>query len=222
METIQHVVILSGGLDSSTILASVANKFSRKNVNAVHFFYGQRHQREKESAQKIAEYYNIHLHHIDLSGTFSAIKGNALTDIENVEVPEGHYTDPSMQITVVPFRNLIFISSAAALAASIGATNIYMGVHSGDHPIYPDCRPAFIHAAQEVLRLGHYESIKLKTPFVNKSKGEILEIGMKLKVPYELTWTCYKGEAEPCGKCGACVERAEAFKENGAEDPILI
>ncbi len=219
MDRVQHLVILSGGLDSSTILAKVIDE-NDDDVSAIHFYYGQRHHREKQAAQKIAEFYKIRLHQMDLSSIFSSLKGNALTDIDEVEIPEGHYTDPSMRLTVVPFRNLMFLSSGAAFAASVGASTLYMGVHTGDHPIYPDCRPEFIHAARKVLKLGHYDEISLKTPFLNDTKAGIVKAGIQLGVPYELTWTCYKGESLPCGKCGACVERSEAFYENGVLDPL--
>ena len=220
MDKIQHLVILSGGLDSSTILAKVIDENDGEGVNAIHFYYGQRHQREKQAAKKIAEFYKIPLHHLDLSNIFSSLKGNALTDIDEVEIPEGHYTDPSMRLTVVPFRNLMFLSSGAAFAASVGASTLHIGVHAGDHAIYPDCRPEFIHAARKVLKLGHYDAISLKTPFLNDTKAGIVKSGIRLGVPYELTWTCYQGESLPCGKCGACAERSEAFSENGVRDPL--
>ena len=222
MKPVENLVILSGGIDSTTILAKVVDEFGRDRVGAINFFYGQKHVKEMGAAKHIAEHYDVGFLQMDLRGVFSSIEGNALTDAGKVAMPEGHYTDPTMRHTVVPFRNLVFISSAAAYAGSIGARSLYMGVHAGDHPIYPDCRANFMAAAREALRIGHYEPLALETPFIDSTKAEIVEFGLQLDVPYELTWTCYDGEIKPCGKCGACIERVEAFSLNGEEDPLTL
>lgn len=221
MSRCEHLIILSGGLDSTTILASVASRTDSEKIGAINFFYGQRHAKEMGAAKRIANHYRVSFLQMDLRGVFSAIKGNALTDQNNVEVPEGHYTDDSMRQTVVPFRNLVFISAAAAYAGSIGASRIYMGAHAGDYPVYPDCRPQFIKAVGQVLEVGHYSPLVIETPFINHTKAEIVEFGLQLDTPFELTWTCYRGTPRPCGKCGACVERVEAFALNGLKDPLL-
>ncbi|MEE9170558.1 MAG: 7-cyano-7-deazaguanine synthase QueC [bacterium] len=222
MKPVDHLVILSGGIDSTTILAKVIDEYGKDHVGAINFFYGQKHAKEMGAAKRIAGHYGVGFLQMDLRGVFDCIEGNALTDPDNVAMPEGHYSDPSMRQTVVPFRNLVFISSAAAYAGSIGAKSLYMGVHAGDHPIYPDCRANFVEAAREVLRVGYYEPLKLETPFIDSTKAEIVEFGLQLGIPYELTWTCYEGEIKPCKRCGACIERVEAFSLNGVEDPLVL
>jgi 7-cyano-7-deazaguanine synthase len=213
------VVSLSGGIDSSTVLALTLKGFHPKEILAVSFFYGSKHnQFENEAAKKIAEYYKVEWKLIFINNIFSFVKSHLM--IDGGDVPEGHYTNKSMKQTVVPGRNLIFISILAAIASSYNANLIKLGVHAGDHAIYPDCRPEFIEAIQSVLSTGFDEKIEIKTPFLHNNKSQIIATGKELGVPYELTRTCYKNQETACGKCGSCVERLEAFAKNNIIDPI--
>ncbi len=221
------VLIFSGGLDSSTLLWSAI--LEGYNVHAMSFNYGQRHVRELTAAKNVAfkasqfaKPFGLEVTHgiIDLTMIRGVFMGSSQTD-ERVDVPKGHYEDDSMKLTVVPNRNMIMLSIAAAFAISCGINSITYGAHSGDHAIYPDCRPAFIEAMESVLALCHYKPVELQVPYMYESKADIVRMGLQWNVPYELTYTCYEGESIPCGSCGACTERAEAFKENNAEDPCV-
>ena len=158
---------------------------------------------------------------MDLSGIGSLLKGSALTD--NIEVPEGHYAAPNMAVTVVPNRNAVMLAVAYAVAVAEKADIVSAGFHSGDHPIYPDCRPDFVEAFEAMERIateGHAEaSLHVYAPFVRISKQDIVAIGFRLGVPFQETWSCYKGLERHCGKCGTCQERREAFALAGIEDP---
>lgn len=213
------ILVYSGGLDSTTLLYKLLA--DGDTVHALSFNYGQRHKKELKAAAKICHAYRqasknlqktgANLSHkiIDVTAVKNLLSGSALTD--NVVVPEGHYKAKTMRATVVPNRNMIFISLAAAAAVSMKFDRIALAVHAGDHAIYPDCRPGFIRAAEKTLRAGNYEKIKIYAPFLRITKSEIAKIGKRLGVPFSETWTCYKGQSKPCGKCGACVERAEAL-----------
>jgi 7-cyano-7-deazaguanine synthase len=212
------VIILSGGIDSTTLLYQLVSK--KKNVYALTFNYGQKHSKEIECAKKTCRVLNVphkilNLQSLSSSGLFGE---SSLTS--SVPIPEGHYADESMKSTVVPNRNMIMLSMAIAYAISLNAKSVYYGAHAGDHAIYPDCRPIFVDNMKKVAEVCHYYPVSIETPFVNIDKGQIVEIGNKLKVDYSKTWTCYKGEEKACGKCGSCVERLEAFKMNGLKDPI--
>ena len=212
------VLIASGGLDSTTLLYRLQHQ--KKEIFVITFNYGQKHQKEIDCARKTCEKLDIiqkvvSLEELTLSGIFGV---NALTS--DGPIPEGHYTDENMTSTVVPNRNMIMLSIAFAYAISVGAEEVYYGAHAGDHDIYPDCRPNFVIAMQSVAHLCHYWSIELRVPYLHVPKGEIVTEGLKLNVDYTLTWTCYKGQALACGKCGSCVERLEAFQVNNVIDPL--
>ena len=212
----KSLVVLSGGMDSATALAWARG--THKEVSAVHFQYGSKHNlRELQAAEKLAVHYNIGLHVVHLP--FSQFKSDLL--LSGGDIPEGHYADESMKRTVVPFRNGILLAFAAGLAESIGAGSVVLGNHAGDHAIYPDCRPEFAAKMAEAIRLGTYAQIELLCPFQNINKTEIAKIGKALAVPYQLTWTCYKGKEKHCGKCGSCVERQEAFRDSNQMDPTV-
>jgi len=155
---------------------------------------------------------------VDLRALGALLPGSALTD-PSVEVPEGHYEAESMKATVVPNRNAIMLSIAFGIAAAEGATGVAAGFHAGDHAIYPDCRPMFVDrfAAMQLASLDY--PISLYTPFLYKSKADIVKEGTLLRVPFGLTWSCYRGGELHCGKCGTCVERREAFQLAGVDDP---
>jgi 7-cyano-7-deazaguanine synthase len=212
------LVVLSGGMDSSAALAWAKNQPSTEVVGAISFWYGSKHNdREWESAQKIAAYYYVPIKRVRLD----FVAENFTSDLLKTggEVPEGHYADPSMKRTVVPFRNGIMLAISAGYAESIEAEAIVLGNHFGDHAVYPDCRKSFIEPMAKAIQEGTYAQIKLVSPFCEVDKTEIARIGTQLKVPFEMTWSCYKGEEKHCGKCGTCFERKEAFEKAGLVDP---
>jgi 7-cyano-7-deazaguanine synthase len=212
------VVLLSGGIDSSTLLYYL--KDLGYDCYPLTILYGQRHFKEQLSAQWIAQsldllkVYTI----VDLTA-LGALLPSALTKVG--EIPEGHYTDAVMSQTVVPNRNMILLSVAAGYAKGLDASYVAYAAHAGDHPIYPDCRPDFIKSVGETIRLGTGGSVELIEPFQKFSKAGIVELGHKLEVPFELTWSCYQGREVQCGKCGTCVEVRLAFIETGITNPIV-
>lgn len=211
------IVSLSGGMDSATVLAEAL--FQGHSVDTVLFKYGSKHNEfENKMAQALAEHYKVHWHLIDLSEVMEVFKSDLL--LTGGEIPEGHYEDESMSRTVVPGRNIIFTSVLAGFAWSKNFQQVWVGIHTGDHAIYPDCRPGFYFAMKEAIEEGTDKNISLSAPFLNINKAGILARGLELGVPYELTRTCYKYQGVSCGKCGSCTERLEAFTKNGLKDPI--
>jgi len=210
------VIIYSGGMDSYTVL----HKALQQGVQptALSFNYGQRHKKELDYAARVCKSLNIPHTIVDISAINQLLAGSSLTD--DIAVPEGHYEEPSMKQTVVPNRNMILLSLAIGHAVSIEANAVYYGAHSGDHAIYPDCRPEFVERMNDVSRIANYEPIDIVSPYLNNTKGEILADGLAMGLDYGLTWTCYNGREKACGKCGACQERLEAFALNQATDPL--
>lgn len=220
--TKRAIVVTSGGMDSTAALYLTRNQFGDQ-IGAISFNYGQRHNRELKHAQRISEHLGIEHHIVDISGVTSLLTTSALTN-KDIDVPEGHYEEDTMKITVVPNRNMMMASIAAAWAVAEGAECIVMGMHAGDHAVYPDCRPAFASALSSTIFIGNEGNIKenftVWTPFIDRTKAEIVTIGEDLGVPWEMTWTCYKGGEEHCGRCSTCVERLEAFYDAGVEDRV--
>lgn len=211
------VVSLSGGMDSATVLAWL--KAEGYEVAAYFFCYGSKHNPyEKSCAKNLAGYYGCEFTEVDLGSIMQGIKSNLL--IGQGEIPEGHYTDASMSQTVVPGRNIIFLSILAGYAWSRGANAIGIGIHQGDHAIYADCREDFFSAMSQAIELGTDGNVEIVAPFIGTDKTGILEWGFKHNVPYEFTRTCYKDQILSCGRCGSCVERLEAFRNQGKEDPV--
>ncbi len=210
------VVVYSGGLDSTTLLYDLIKQNQR--VAALSLDYGQRHKRELRAAQGICERLRVRHEILDVSATSRLLAGNALTDSQ-VTLPEGHYTDETMRATVVPNRNMILLSFALAWAVSAKAKQVAYAAHSGDHIIYPDCRPEFVKAMQAVAAVCDYQPLELLTPYLTLSKQQIVERGAALRVPFADTWSCYVGGHLHCGRCGTCVERQEAFAMAGVADP---
>ena len=214
----KYVVVLSGGLDSTTLLYML--KTDRKEISScVGFNYGQRHKKELSFAQKTCETLGIKFHLIDLwsSGLTAALQASNSSLVTDAEVPEGHYAADNMKSTVVPNRNMMMLSIAGAIAVSEGASHIATGVHAGDHFIYPDCRPEFIAAASDAMYRGNFgfgnlSQTPIYAPFLYSSKEEIANMALMLGVPLDETWSCYKGGDKHCGKCGTCVERIEAIQ----------
>lgn len=213
------VLSLSGGLDSTTVLAWLVAAGIKP--LCYWFDYGSKHNPyERTAVSRIADHYGASLTLLDLREAFAGLKSNLL--LGGGDIPEGHYTDSSMSQTVVPGRNLIFLSYAAAVAESTGAQYIALGIHQGDHAIYPDCRREFFKAADTAIYLSTAGKVQVLAPFIDGDKTDIVRWGLANNVPYQWTRTCYKNQPHPCGKCGACVERAEAFRLNGASDPAVI
>ena len=210
------VVIYSGGMDSYTVL----NKALRDGyeVYALSFDYGQRHVKELDVAALACKGLDVHHKIVDISAINQIIGGSSLTD--DIEVPEGHYEAENMKSTIVPNRNMILLSLAVGYAVSLKACKVYYGAHSGDHAIYPDCRPEFVKKMDDVCRIANYDEVEIVSPYLKNSKIDILTDGLKMNLDYSQTWTCYNGREKACGKCGACQERLEAFKLNNVIDPI--
>jgi 7-cyano-7-deazaguanine synthase len=225
------VTIMSGGMDSVTLAFWVMKKGYKQRVIA--FNYGQRHSKELIAAERVAhalgafDYANPNkmasFNVVDISSIMPMLHGSSQTD-SNVDVPEGHYSADNMKLTVVPNRNAIMLSIAYGAAVASKAERLFYGAHSGDHFIYPDCRPEFVRNLSEAFHLGNEgfqnPNLEVQAPFSAMSKADILKWGLANEVPYQLTWTCYKGGEKACGKCGSCCERLEAFFLNSVPDPI--
>lgn len=220
-----HIVMgLSGGMDSTTLLGAFLELGTK--VHCVIFSYGSKHNAyENDAAVNVVKYYQdlglpVTSSYVALEGVMAGFKSALLLTGE--AIPEGHYAEESMRKTVVPGRNLIMAAVMAGLAESIGATQVALGVHSGDHHIYPDCRPGFVTAADEAIKASSDGRVSVVAPFLNDTKQTIIERGLTfdIDVPYHLTRTCYKNQPVSCGKCGSCRERLEAFELVGMEDPI--
>jgi len=210
------IVIYSGGMDSYTVLHKALE--DGKTPLALSFNYGQRHKKELDYAARVCAELGIAHKIVDISAINSLIGGSALTD--DVDVPEGHYEEPSMKQTVVPNRNMILPSMAVGYAVNEQANKVYYGAHSGDHAIYPDCRPEFVEKMNDVCAIANYEAIEIVTPYLTVSKTAILTDGIRMNLDYSKTWTCYNGRDKACGQCGACQERLEAFRDNNQTDPL--
>ena len=195
------IVVYSGGMDSTTLLYHMRD--AGHPVKAISVNYGQRHVRELDAARQICAAIDVEHVIADLSAINPLLGDNSLSG-RSVDVPEGHYEEESMKLTVVPNRNMIMLSVAIGWAISQEFDAVAYGAHSGDHAIYPDCRPEFAGALDQAAQLCDWRGIKLLRPFVDLDKGDIARRGAELNVPFALTWTCYKGNKKHCGKCGAC------------------
>lgn len=217
------VIVLSGGLDSTTCMGIAQEEGYQ--LYPITYSYGQRHDREVEQAKKIARHYKVKEHRIVDIGFLNQIGGSALTD-ESIVIPDGMEEADEIPATYVPARNLIFLSLAAAYAEVIGAEAVYTGVSAVDYSGYPDCRPEFISHLEETIRLATKAgsegfSIQLKTPLIHLTKGETIQAGLRLGIPYHLTTSCYRGGELACGTCDSCRLRLKGFAEAKAKDPIL-
>ncbi|GIM27678.1 7-cyano-7-deazaguanine synthase [Clostridium polyendosporum] len=216
------VVLLSGGLDSTTALYLA--KEQGFEVYSISFNYGQRHNKELECAKNIAEKAGVK-QHIVVNTNMDAWGGSALTD-ESIEVPEGDENRKDIPVTYVPARNMIFLAYAASYAEVVGAQDVFIGVSQVDYSGYVDCREEFIKAMENAINMGTVcaveqgRKIKIHAPFMFMTKTQEIELGMKLGVDYSDTWTCYKGDELPCGECDSCLLRIKAFEEAGFQDPL--
>lgn len=222
------LVLLSGGLDSATCLALAVKKYGKENVIALSVSYGQKHTKEIEAAGKIADFYGVEKTDLDLSLIFKFSDCSLLAS-SNEEIPHDSYakqlesTDGAPVSTYVPFRNGLFLSSAAAIALSRKCSVIYYGAHSDDAAgsAYPDCSDVFNNAMNTAIYEGSGRQLEIEAPFVGMTKADVVKMGIELDVPYELTWSCYEGAEKPCGKCGTCIDRAKAFELNNIADPAI-
>jgi len=221
---LKAVILLSGGLDSATVLYQA--KAEGYECYSLSFDYQQRHRRELESAKAIVRCAGVKEHQI-VSFDLRQWGGSALTD-DNFDLPEHRSVEEMSQtipITYVPARNTIFLSFGLSYAEAIAAERVYVGVNALDYSGYPDCRPDYIQAMQKVFELGtkqgrEGQAIAIQTPLINLKKTEIIELGNQLGVPWEYTWSCYKGDEVACGICDACQLRLAAFAELGLKDPL--
>lgn len=221
------LVLFSGGLDSTVCLAKAVEKYGKEEVMALSVYYGQKHSKEIEASNKIADYYGISHRTLDLNAIFEDSNCSLLTSSSEA-VPTGDYseqlsTNPGSPVsTYVPFRNGLFLSAAAAVAIANGCEMLYYGIHSDDAAgnAYPDTSEAFNKSMSDAIYIGSGDAIMVEAPFVSLNKAEVVKEGLRLKVPFELTWSCYEGNDKPCGKCGTCIDRIKAFKSNGVEDPL--
>ena len=223
------LVLCSGGIDSTTALGIAVQKYGQDNVIGLCMSYGQKHIRELESAKAVAKYYGIELISMDLSKIFE-YSDSSLLGHSNEEIPkesyakqlEGASSDETVS-TYVPFRNGLFLSTAASIALSKDCSYIYYGAHKDDAAIaaYPDCSEDFNNAIKSAIWEGSGHKLNIEAPFISMNKADIVKKGIELGVPYELTWSCYEGGDKPCGKCGTCLDRAAAFEANGIQDPAL-
>lgn len=213
------VVIYSGGMDSFTILNKAVQ--AGHEVLAVSFNYGQRHSKELNYATEVCNELDIVHSVVDITAMQSLMSNSTLMANSNEDIPEGHYEAENMKSTVVPNRNMILISLAIGYAVNESASQVWYGAHSGDHMIYPDCRPEFVEAMAKASLLANFEPIAVVAPYLNGDKIDILRDGLAMGLDYGKTWTCYNGREQACGKCGSCVERLEAFEKNNMLDPLL-
>ena len=216
------VLIASGGMDSVTM--AYLFKSLNYDVHLVGFNYGQRHSKELDSLKKIGELLNAPVDILPMQFLKEHLSGSSLTS-DDVVVPDGHYSEETMRITVVPNRNAIMLSIAVGIAVAQKAEIVATGVHAGDHFIYPDCRPRFFAPFSDAMVAandGHVvDGFHLSAPFITLTKADIAYMGNDLGVPYEHTWSCYKGGEVHCARCGTCVERIEAFIDAGVPDPTV-
>ena len=222
------LVLVSGGIDSTTCLAMMVDQFGKENVHALSMYYGQKHDKELSCAKAVANYYGVSYSQMDLSIIFKESNCSLLSH-SSQDIPHESYAKQLNKIeeatvsTYVPFRNGLFLSCAASIALSKNCDIICYGAHSDDAAgnAYPDCSTAFNKAMNEAIYLGSGNKLKIEAPFVNMTKAEVVKKGLGLKVPYELTWSCYEGKEKPCMVCGTCIDRAEAFRLNGIKDPLI-
>lgn len=211
------VVVYSGGMDSFTVLHLA--KRQGYDVHALSFNYGQRHSKELDVAAAVCSAEKIPHKVVDITAINQLLQGSSLTSMD-IDIPVGGYADDNMKSTVVPNRNMILLSLAIGYAVSLGADKVFYGAHSGDHDIYPDCRPEFVDAINAVSAVANYEPVAIVSPFLHESKLTILQTGLDMGLDYAQSWTCYQGLDKACGKCGSCIERLGAFAAVGLQDPL--
>jgi 7-cyano-7-deazaguanine synthase len=224
------IVSLSGGLDSTVCLALAIKEHGADNVSTISFNYGQKHRRELESAEKVSLYYGVHHEVIDIRDIFKGGNSTLLAD-NNYDILEGSYIEQqsrsgsSKVSSYIPFRNGLMLSILASKALSLYPNDnifLYLANHMDDsaNDAYPDCSLNFIESMNSAIEIGTYNQCHIKSPFVDKTKQDIVELGFELSAPFALTTSCYNGREKACGKCATCIDRLNAFKAFGKTDPI--
>lgn len=226
------LVLSSGGIDSTTCVGIAVDKYGKENVITASLYYGQKHDKELECARKVANYYQVQHIEEDISNVMKYAKDvctlmkGSKEDIQHSSYAEQIAKNGEGRVsTYVPFRNGLLLSIAAAYADSLfpgEEVEIYYGAHADDAAgnAYADCSPEFADAMDEAIRIGTYGKIHVARPLISMNKAEVVKTGLELKVPYELTWSCYEGGEKQCGTCGTCIDRKKAFAANGVEDPV--
>lgn len=222
------LVLCSGGVDSSTLLALAVAAHGAEHVTALSISYGQKHDKEIRAARAVARHYGVEQRFLDLGAIF-ADSDCALLAHSDQEIPHESYAEQQQAgtgapvSTYVPFRNGLFLSAAASMALSLGGRVLYYGAHADDAAgdAYPDCSPAFVADMDAAVREGTAGEMRIEAPFAHWNKARIVKEGLAMGVPYELTWSCYEGGDEPCGECGTCRDRIAAFEANGVTDPLM-
>lgn len=221
------LVLFSGGLDSSVCLGLAVKEYGADEVIALAIYYGQKHKKEMEASERVAEYYGVKRMTLNLGAIFKDSKCSLLEGASE-EIPHEEYAEQLKKTggapvnTYVPYRNGLFLSSAASIALSHGCEVIYYGAHADDAAgnAYPDTSTAFNKAISDAIYIGSGEELRIVAPFIDKSKAEVVSVGMNIGVPFELTWSCYEGHDKACGVCGTCRDRLHAFAANGMTDPV--
>lgn len=224
------LVLNSGGVDSTTCVAIAVDKYGKENVATLSCYYGQKHSKELYCASQVAEYYGLAHYEVDLSSVMQFSNCSLLSKSTDKIIHKSYKEQidengEGMVSTYVPFRNGLLLSSIAALAMSLypeEEVEVYYGAHADDAAghAYADCSIEFAEAMKQAIEIGTYNKVHLVAPLVNWNKAQVVKRGLELKVPYELTWSCYEGGDCACGTCGTCIDRLNAFKVNGAVDPI--
>jgi 7-cyano-7-deazaguanine synthase len=225
------LVLSSGGVDSTTCVGIAVKDVGSENVSTVSVFYGQKHNKELECAEKVAEFYNVKHYVLDLSNVLQysncSLMKNSTEDIPMMSYAEQIEKNGEGKVsTYVPFRNGLMLSAVAALAQSIypdDDVDIYLGAHADDAAgrAYADCSEEFTSAMNTAIVIGTYGKVRVVAPLVNLNKAGVVKLGLSIDVPYKYTWSCYSGGDKPCGHCGTCIDRAKAFEANGISDPAL-
>ncbi len=210
------LVLFSGGLDSTVLSSQMKQEATETRLLSID--YGQRHAKELDHSQKVADHLGLAHEILKLTQLGQILGGSSLTD-KSITLPEGHYAEESMKSTVVPNRNMILLALAGGHALSLSFDTIAYAAHAGDHTIYPDCRPEFADAMDTALSLADWNTLSLHRPYVEMTKSDLVSLGEELNAPLHLTWSCYAGNEIHCGKCGTCVERKEAFALAKIPDP---
>jgi len=221
------LVLFSGGLDSSVCLGLAVKEYGPDEVLALSIYYGQKHRKELEASEKVAAFYGVKRITLDLGEIFRGSRCSLL-EAAGEEIPHETYSaqlarsDGAPVSTYVPYRNGLFLSSAASVALSNGCEVIYYGAHADDSAgsAYPDTSPAFNSAIADAIYIGSGNALRVVAPFIGRPKADVVAVGKEIGVPFELTWSCYEGREKACGLCGTCRDRIRAFRENGCTDPI--
>lgn len=223
------LVLSSGGVDSTTCLAMAVKEVGAENVIALSIYYGQKHDKEIQAAKAVADYYGVKRLELDLAKIFAGSNCSLLKQ-STEDIPQESYAQQLSETegnapvsTYVPFRNGLFLSSAASIALSHDCERIMYGAHADDAAgaAYPDCSLQFVEAMNSAIYLGSGDQLRLEAPFVSSTKADVVRKGLELGVPYALTWSCYEGGDKPCMKCATCIDRIAAFEACGVTDPIL-